>query len=61
MKIRKATPADIIPINGIYSVARQFMQQTGNPNQWINGYPSEELILEDIKKGDAMFAFPTMR
>ena len=32
----------------IYSYARHFMQAHGNPNQWINGYPSADLILKEI-------------
>lgn len=32
----------------IYASARKFMQEHGNPNQWINGYPSEEYILQEI-------------
>ena len=33
----------------IYDYARRFMQEHGNGNQWINGYPSEELISNEIK------------
>lgn len=51
MQIRKATIADLPCITGIYALARQYMQQTGNPTQWTNGYPSDELIREDIAKG----------
>jgi len=32
------------------NVARQFMRSNGNQTQWINGYPSEELIIESILK-----------
>ena len=32
----------------IYDHARLFMRQNGNLEQWINGYPSKEIILEDI-------------
>ena len=27
-----------------YAYARSFMQETGNPNQWGNHFPPEELI-----------------
>ena len=37
----------------IFARARSFMASTGNPNQWINGYPSEELIYQDIVHEDA--------
>ena len=28
------------------------MRQGGNPDQWRNGYPSEEIVMKDIKNGD---------
>ena len=31
--------------------ARKFMREHGNPNQWINGYPSADLILQEISNG----------
>jgi hypothetical protein len=48
MKIRNAQLADMETIMTIYSRATNFMQQTGNCNQWINRYPSKELIENDI-------------
>ena len=39
---------DLDSIMAIYDRARLFMRQNGNLNQWINGYPSKEVILEDI-------------
>ena len=33
----------------IYDYAREFMCRTGNPNQWINGYPTAELIRQEIE------------
>ncbi len=34
----------------IYSHARGFMAENGNPDQWgRSGYPSEELLLKDIR------------
>lgn len=35
----------------IYDYARIFMQEHGNGNQWINGYPSVELITNEINAG----------
>ena len=29
------------------------MAATGNPNQWIDGYPGEELLRSDIGRGDS--------
>ncbi len=49
MEIRKAQLKEIDVIMDIYALARQFMQETGNRNQWINGYPSKDLITNDIR------------
>ena len=51
MIFRKAEFKDIDRIMEIYEIARQFMCDTGNPNQWIDGYPRRELIEDDITKG----------
>ena len=51
MKIRQTTFNDLKPIMAIYDYARQFMKEHGNPNQWINGYPSEEYIQQEIADG----------
>ena len=49
--IRKAVDADIDSIMHIFSLARQFMRATGNPHQWINGYPAQSFMLEEIASG----------
>ena len=41
--IRHAAESDLPRILEIYDIARQFMRQTGNMTQWVNGYPSEPL------------------
>lgn len=51
-KIRKAEAGDLNRIMEIYAFARRFMAESGNPNQWVNGYPERELIEQDIEKGD---------
>ena len=28
------------------------MHKSGNKNQWINGYPSEEIIMKDLENGN---------
>lgn len=48
MFIRATTLADLFEVSAIYKNAICFMQRHGNPNQWINGYPSLQLIREDI-------------
>ena len=52
MNIRKATPVDLCRLMEIFDAARRFMAKTGNPNQWINGYPQRELIADEISRGD---------
>ena len=51
MTIRKTTPADLEAVMEIYSYARIYMQESGNPNQWHNTHPPRELIEGDIKAG----------
>lgn len=29
------------------------MQESGNTHQWVNGYPSRDVICQDIARGDA--------
>ena len=52
MRIRKTTLNDLEPVMAMYDYARKFMQEHGNPNQWINGYPSEEYIRREIADGE---------
>ena len=49
LQIRKATLDDLDRLMEIFEEARRFMCRTGNPNQWINGYPQRELIQEEIR------------
>ena len=51
MVIRKAELAELDEIMKIFGIARQYMREKGNMSQWINGYPSRELITEDIEAG----------
>ncbi|MDR1813259.1 MAG: GNAT family N-acetyltransferase [Tannerella sp.] len=57
MQIRKATIRDIDDIMPVFDAARLFMQSTGNPHQWINGYPSKELIISNIQDEDFYLCF----
>lgn len=51
MNIRKAKLSDLDRILEIYAYARQFMVETGNPNQWAaQGYPKRALLEADIEK-----------
>ena len=51
LSIRPATLADLETIESIYDKARSFMWQTGNLHQWVNGYPSREIITADLENG----------
>ena len=50
MQIRKATENDFERIMEIYAIARSFMAEHGNPNQWgPTNWPPEQLIRNDIE------------
>ena len=51
MKIRKACFCDINEADAIYSAAKKFMHDNGNPDQWSGSYPSGEDVRDDIEKG----------
>lgn len=53
MTIRNATLEDIPRMQEIFAIARQYMAETGNPNQWTSNYPSVELLTNDIASGDS--------
>lgn len=50
--IRHATTLDLPRLREIFTIARQFMVDTGNPNQWDNDYPSDALLKQDILNRD---------
>ena len=52
LHIRKAVKADTPRLKEVFAAARQFMVETGNPTQWTDGYPSDELLQADIDSGD---------
>ena len=52
MKIRESEERDFDRIMEIYSYARNYMSEHGNPHQWgETNWPPEELIHSDIAKG----------
>lgn len=51
MTIRKATTIDIPRIMEIFDNARRYMRATDNRTQWDNGYPSENIVRNDICRG----------
>ena len=46
--IRLATNADLPRIFEVYAVARQLMRESGNPTQWGDTFPTEDLLRSDI-------------
>lgn len=48
--VRLAEYADLPEIRKIYDSAKLHMNRTGNPNQWIPGYPPCEMLKNDISK-----------
>lgn len=51
MKVRTAVYEDMSEIMRCVAAARNYMRANGNMEQWTDGYPSEELLLNDIKLG----------
>lgn len=49
--VRKAGLDDLPCIEQIYAYAREFMEKTGNPQQWGKTYPPHEWLVDDIAKG----------
>ena len=49
MNVRAATVEDIDVIMEVFDAAKLFMRKTGNDKQWVDGYPSVELILNNIR------------
>ena len=49
--IRPALQEDIPVIMRVVEAAKGIMRSSGNIHQWVNGYPSESIIAEDIDKG----------
>lgn len=48
--IRKALSEDMPVILKIYEQARRFMAEHGNPRQWGNSSPAQNVLEEDIRK-----------
>ncbi len=51
--IRQTRLSDLDTVMSIYDCARTRMITTGNPNQWIEGYPSCDIITADIQQGNS--------
>ena len=55
--IRKAIDSDLLEIKKIVAKARDIMKSSGNVNQWVDGYPSIDVLLSDIRSGNAYLLF----
>ena len=53
LTFRRTKFDDVKSVMQIYDDGRDFMIENGNPTQWENGYPSEDLIRDDIEKGQS--------
>lgn len=51
--IRNATMQDLPYMMDIYSHAKKFMVETGNPDQWSDLYPAQDDIIQDILNGES--------
>lgn len=49
--VRHAQIADIPRIMTVLGAAKGIMRASGNMGQWVNGYPSEDVIADDIVSG----------
>ncbi len=51
LSIRTAVPGDLEALRDLYAAARRFMAAHGNPEQWGNSHPPQELLLANINAG----------
>ena len=51
MEIRQAYRRDLEEIMAVLEAAKGIMRASGNHGQWVDGYPGEDVILEDIRLG----------
>lgn len=53
MHIRGATPSDLPRIMEAFTHAREYMAREGNATQWADGYPTRDVILADMARGES--------
>ncbi|MCQ2343353.1 MAG: N-acetyltransferase [Paludibacteraceae bacterium] len=51
--VRLTRAEDIPSCLALYDKARRIMRSSGNMNQWTNGYPSEEILRDDVSKSNS--------
>lgn len=47
--IRNTIESDLLEIKSIVAKTERLMKASGNINQWVDGYPSSEVLLSDIR------------
>ena len=53
--IRPAKEEDLPELRRVYNAARQYMIRSGNPDQWADGYPKQEILDNDLALGDRLW------
>ena len=53
IQIRPSTPADLPTLMDLYDSGRRIMRGSGNLHQWTKGYPTEEIVMQDITRGNS--------
>lgn len=51
MDVIKAEMKDLPVVMQIIDCGRRIMRENGNMKQWVDGYPTEEIVIGDIKQG----------
>ncbi len=51
MTIRIAEAKDLDALVNIYAIARRYMVESGNPNQWADGRPTREELAASVEEG----------
>ena len=50
-RVRRGTEKDLPRLMEVFRQAREIMRADGNTEQWAGEYPSQEVVLEDIRLG----------
>ena len=53
LQIRRAEEGDLEQMMEMIDNSRRMMRAGGNDSQWVNGYPSRDIILNDIHCGQS--------
>lgn len=51
--IRQTRPTEAGLLMDIFEQAKRIMRKDGNLHQWTGNYPSEEIVLQDIERGNS--------